>query len=299
VATHVVAQQLKRRFNVRWIADFRDPLLGNPFRGSKRAALYYWYKEREILKNADVVIANTPPFAEVLRARHPGWAAKIVCIPNGYDPGEVLEPAPIPVRPYRVLAHFGTLYGGRHPERLLSSMDRSIARGVLDPSSIRVELIGRIDPLNISIEEPPFTTLRERGCLFYDGIQVPREQARRQMSEADYLLLLDVNEKELSFQVPAKLYDYLQVGRPILAFTNAGSPTAEILALSGVHHTCIHTTDSTEQIDSAVQHFFRLATEPVNCSHAFRQQYDVSLQTQRLAGILDQLQKTNADVCVP
>ncbi len=35
LATHLAALRLKRRFGVKWIADLRDPLCGNPFRTRK------------------------------------------------------------------------------------------------------------------------------------------------------------------------------------------------------------------------------------------------------------------------
>ena len=63
---------------------------------------------------------------------------------------------------------------------------------------------------------------------------VPRAEAIRETAQADYLLLLDLTGLKQNIQVPAKIFDYLRIGRPILAFTTKASPSEWILELSGV-----------------------------------------------------------------
>src|SRR6202043_95505 len=62
--------------------------------------------------------------------------------------------------------------------------------------------------------------------------QVSHAQAVRQMVEADILLLLDSPGRRMG--VPAKLYEYLGAGRPVLALAEPDGDVARVLRESGV-----------------------------------------------------------------
>lgn len=86
VVTHLVALVLKRRFGRPWIADFRDPLWGNPVRTSYRAGLIDLIIECLVVRHADAAIANTDASAAMLVSRYPELSDKISTIWNGLDP---------------------------------------------------------------------------------------------------------------------------------------------------------------------------------------------------------------------
>lgn len=287
IATHLVALELKYRYGLPWLADFRDPLLDNPFR--ERPFNYDAALERLIFRHADAIIANTDATAAVWQRRYPRWRQKITTIWNGFDPEDDCGPAPIPSRGYRVLAHVGSLYSGRHPGVLLSSMERLKAQGRLD-LAWRVHLVGPIQESCLLPYRSSISVLRSKGCLEYDGRTVSRQEATRIISEADYLLLLDVNTFNTGFQVPAKIFDYIRVGRPIMAFTARNSPTDWILSNSGAPHTCIYNDDSPEQIDNKVMAFASLPTTPTSPTPWFREQFNGIAQTETLSLILDHIQ---------
>src|SRR5215471_17167671 len=51
---HIAALTLKRRLRLKWIADFRDPLVGNPFRSQNRLpAIADRVLQRRIFRHAD------------------------------------------------------------------------------------------------------------------------------------------------------------------------------------------------------------------------------------------------------
>lgn len=141
-ASHVVALWLKVRRGTRWVADFRDPLTGNPGRMHRGFPCLDRVLETLIFRHADAVIANTDAVAELWRSRHPKWDRKISVIWNGFDPEEDIHPAPIPARSYRVLTHVGNLYSERDPGIVLSAMDRLAARGLIDAAKLRIRLVG-------------------------------------------------------------------------------------------------------------------------------------------------------------
>jgi len=287
LATHVAALELKRRFGMHWIADFRDPLSDNPFRNRRWARPYDRAVEYSLFRFADVIIANTDSVAELWRRRYPQWTHKIQLIWNGYDPEDHLEAAPIPPRPFRVLTHVGSLYGGRRPTLLLDSLWRLVRSGRLDPSGFRLRLIGPREANASGIHDSAFAALLGLSCLECHGESVPVEQARLAMTEADWLLLLDLNESGAALQVPAKLFEYICIGRPILAFTLPDSPVERILMRSGVPHRCVHPPDSAKHIDDTVSEFLRLPSNPIAPAEWFCRHFDSRGQVAMLRDLLE------------
>ncbi len=286
IASHLAAMIARKRYGFRWIADFRDPMADNPFRNSWRSRQYDPVLERSFFRNADVIIANTQPLADLWKTRYPRWGEKIQTIWNGFDPGETLPARLNPARTRRVLAHIGSLYGERHPGLLLAGMERLIQRGRLNPETFVVRLIGEIEQISVSMEEPPFRTLRERGCLVYDGRHVPRAMAMQEMVDADGLVLLDINRTNLGLQVPAKLFDYMRSGLPILACTSNGSATESVLAGGGVPYVSVYPADRPADIDRKIEEFFAIPPEIVPPNDWFRKSFDASFQARLLSGLI-------------
>jgi glycosyltransferase involved in cell wall biosynthesis len=287
LATHVAALILHRRSGLPWIADFRDPIVGNPFRTKRRGWLYDRLLESRIVASANAVVLNTDAMLDVFRRRYPRHAAKFHVIWNGYDPADRLSAGAIPSRKRRVLAHLGSIYGGRHPGLLLSSLERLLRRGEVDPESLVLKLVGSIDHDEDWATAPCYSFLEAHHCLETTNGTVPRDEARREMATADYLLLLDLNERGQGVQVPAKLFEYVRIGRPILVFTTSGSPTERILARAGVPHVCVFPDEREHEIDRKVRGFLQLPSDAAQSSDWFRSQFDAEAQTAVLADLID------------
>jgi hypothetical protein len=70
-ATHLAALCLKRRYGFKWVADFQDPLWGNPGRTQTLSQFYDQAMERLVFANADAVNAYTETGAELWRNSDP------------------------------------------------------------------------------------------------------------------------------------------------------------------------------------------------------------------------------------
>ena len=105
------------------------------------------------------------------------------------------------------------------------------------------------------------------------------------MAEADYLLLLDLNELGTGSQVPGKLFEYIRIGRPILAFTVRDSSTSRLLAQSGIPYQCVYQSDSSDEVDRKVSAFLSLQSRPVAPSDWFQTNFNAVAQTQKLADL--------------
>jgi glycosyltransferase involved in cell wall biosynthesis len=278
---------LKKRTAVPWIADYRDPTVGSPFRRSD--GLPGWVDrtmEKRFFRAADLLLTVTDSVRQEFIARSPEVEGKTAVLWNGFDPEEEIGPKPIPPRPYRVLAHFGSLYGGRTPVLPMASIDRLITRGALNPAQFRLRLVGGLEPAIREKNRPLFDKLTAAGCLECLA-SLPRAQALQEMMASDGLLLADNNESGIGHTVPAKLFEYVRVGRPILALTAGGSPVERLLTASGVPFVALSPGMSDDAIDDRMLAFLKMPSAPVPLSQVFLADFDGRNQARTLAGLID------------
>jgi hypothetical protein len=200
LASHLAALWLKRKFDLPWVADFQDPVIDNPMRDRRWLYPYDALMEGAIFRDADKLTANTDTVASAWRRRYPRIASKVSVLWNSFDPEEEIPTCVVANRSHRVLSHIGALYGQRHPGQILSALDRL---GV-GASVVRVKLIGPMQSSILAEHSELIERLRQRGLLEFDGQLVDRRTAMLETAQADYLLLLDINAKNASFQVPSK-----------------------------------------------------------------------------------------------
>lgn len=286
IATHIAAFLLKRRHRIRWIADLRDPIYRNPFRRGRVVGWWDQFVEWLIITYADGVVGNTAGAVKELKKRYPKFADKIYLIWNGYDPEEDLTALPIASQECHVLTHAGSLYGGRHPGQLLASLSRLIARGALNQNHVLVRLIGYINLEESWVDQYNFRAMLGEPWLECIDRVLPRQEALNAIATSNYLLLLDINERGVGLQLPAKLFEYIRIGRPILAFTTPGSPTEYILSRSGIPHICIYQNSTDGETDNRLLSFLQFSSEPVSPSEWFRKEFDAAAQTKILASTL-------------
>ena len=289
LVTHLVALALKQKHGHPWIADFRDPLYGNPSRTSQRASMLDPVLERVVVENADVVIANTEMAGRQLRARYPVQAHKIEVIWNGYDPADGIEPSAAPVTTRFALTHVGTMYANRTLLPIVLSVARLIDQGRLQPDAFVLRQVGRADPHCLDLEAPVMQALLALGCLEVVNRNVPLAEAHAAMREANGLLLLDMTETNRGVQVPGKTYEYIRTGRPVLALTVPGSSTQEVLARSGIDHACVDLHAPVEMFDAAVLAFLQAPARVSRPSEAFMQTFSATAQTAHLMRLIERV----------
>jgi len=287
IQDHVIGYRLKQRNGLPWVADYRDPIIGNPFRrATGMPGMMDRFLGTRFFKTADLLVAVTDYGRQEWIERSPEVESKSAVIWNGFDPEEAIAPMPLPARSYRVVSHFGSFYGGRDPVVPLSSALRLIQRGTLDPVSFRFRLVGAIEPGILDTHTELFCQLKDLGCLQMEAT-IPRPQALESMMESDSLLLADTNQADIGHTVPAKLFEYVRVGRPILALTVKGSPVERILAMSGVRFVTLSPDMDESAIDARMIEFLKLPTDPVKLSEQFLFEFNGRSQARTLAGLLD------------
>jgi glycosyltransferase involved in cell wall biosynthesis len=288
VSTHWAAYRLKQEFDLPWIADFRDPLVGNFVRVHPLPRRIDRFIERRIALTADRVLLNTPYSAAAFCLRYPDGGSKVDYLYNGFDPDDELAPRPIPVRDRKVWIHSGSIYRNRYPERLLAGLDRLVSGGKLE-QAFCLRMIGSIEDKSL-LRFPPFERLLARGLIDCYPDVVPREQALRELAEADGAVVFDhYHAGGPNLAIPAKTFEAVRVGRPVLVFTSRGAPLHSMMEACGVRNVCIFDDDPLERIDEKLLEFSELPQDPLPPSETFQRQFSGIEQTRQLAAWLDEL----------
>jgi glycosyltransferase involved in cell wall biosynthesis len=227
---HLLGLWLKRRYHLPWVADFRDPWVtdGRPRPAWSVQSAVSEFNEGKVFRHADVIIANAPLAQEALEQRYPQHRARMVTIPNGFDPGSFPPPSPRDGPQTVRILHAGEMYLGRDPRPFFDAIgDRLCERYPL-----RVSFFGQAseDAFRLD-EEVRRRGLEERVRL---GGQVTYQQTLQEMIDSDILLLLDTPGRRVG--VPAKLYEYLGAGKPILALAEPNGDVSWALQKSGTPH---------------------------------------------------------------
>ena len=229
-AAHLVARSLKKRLDVPWLADFRDPWSDSPL----RQGLPGWRRwvdrrmESSCLRWADRVICNTDRLRTAFRRFHPEIPAeKLVTLTNGFDdPLTAPPPAATRTGP-RCFLHLGSLYGHRRIDAFCRALTTLVGEGALDPATFKVLFVGDNDSSFVRDAQAAAPELMARGCIEFRP-RVNWEAADRMRWDADLLLLFFDDP----LAVPAKFYEYLPTGKPILAVTPEGALT-DVLERTG------------------------------------------------------------------
>jgi hypothetical protein len=174
------------------------------------------------------------------------------------------------------------LYHGRNPNVIVESLARLRAAGTQEAAAVRVLLLGATDS-KAGFDQALFGRAQRDGWLELRS-QVPRAEAQRLLEEADGLLLV---QPQSNVQVPGKLFEYMCIGRPIVALVQRASAVEDVLVKAEARHVCIYTNDSAEAADRKMLEFLRLPNTVTAPSEWFRSSFDARQQTAELAKIID------------
>jgi glycosyltransferase involved in cell wall biosynthesis len=287
LGAHLVGLQSSLTSRIPWIADFRDPMSMAPDlpAPSWRKRFTSRNLEKLLFRRADAVIANVEAAAQAWASIYPWARHKLHLIWNGFDPDEKLRALPVSPTAEKVILHAGNLYAGRNANAVVESLARLRSRCPEHVAGVRLLLVGFIAPEAAGIDKEIYARAVAEGWLEMRGL-APRDEAWRMTAQANGLLLL---QPQSDIQVPGKLFEYLCVGRPILALAPTASPIEWILGRSGVPYVCIHPDDPAEIADAKLIDYLGLPDIPAPANNWFTERFDAFNQTRQLAAIIDGL----------
>lgn len=224
LSCHLIAYLINRRFQIPWVADFRDEWVENPdivypTRAHRRLHLFL---EKKIAENADRLMAPAPEFCRLLK-KHPG-CAPCETLYMGFDPRD-RSPSPGGDRNTAGSGRFtlvfsGLFYGSFRPDGLLKVINSLIDRGEVPHKGVRMIFVGANSAADLREKD-------RHGVCEFTGF-VAHRTALRYIDSADALLLLLSDERGKNV-VPSKTFEYLAGGKPILALIPPDGDTAGII----------------------------------------------------------------------
>lgn len=231
---HAIGHTLARITRLPWIADFRDPMAQDGYPTDPAQWQAFSKIESRTIGRAVRSIFTTPGAADEYRARYPAYAKRIDVIENGYDEemfrGLPEANAKRKGRPI-VLLHSGIVYPlDRDPSALFQALQTLRASGDISPDELRIVF-------RAPVHEDRLLELADRFRVrdfIAIGAYLPYREALEEMIDADALLVMQA--ATCNQQIPAKLYEYLRAGRPIIGLADPAGDTGAALRSAGLIH---------------------------------------------------------------
>lgn len=287
MTAHCIAHTLSRITGLPWIADFRDPVAssveaGNPFSVSSQKRC-----EERVLARATRVVLTTRGAMLRYAENYPSafGEGRLAVVPNGYDE-TAFSGLPVasdrqPHRPLRFV-HSGILYpDGRDPRPFFTALANLRSSGALAEDDLMVVLRASGSEAMYSEE------IRRRGLEGMVTLAPPVSNHEALLEQADADALLLFQGSKFDHQIPAKVYEYLRIGRPIFALLGNGGDTEALLhETGGAKLVALDDVPGIEKGLLEFMHSLRDRRAPM-ANNAVVQGYSRRQGTTVLAGLLD------------
>ena len=223
-STHLIAAAIARATGARWVADLRDSLVAHAHRRADSTATrlkssLHGRVARLVAARADAITCVSDAISEETRSLGP--RGRVVTIANGCDFDDVAGLERHPSERFRI-THTGSFFGRRDPRPFLQALHDSrldvAARflGDFRPADREwAESLGLGDRLELLPYAPRATSL-----------------ALQRDSEALLLLIPEAGGRGRGVR-SGKVFEYVAVGRPILAAVPPDGAAAELIRETG------------------------------------------------------------------
>jgi hypothetical protein len=212
-SSHVMGSFLARQLGVPWIADYRDPWTLDPLSQSRRPGLVQvidsWV-ERKLLGRASALIFTSWETERRYLNEFPYLVGRTQVLTNSFRPQQVTQAGPVVPSPTLELLFFGRFRDTSPAELWISAVAALRSAAPEKAAILRIRSVG-------GLSGPDLAKAQEAGVSeLFEAIEpVPYESAPARLACASGLILSlgDIRTDV----IPAKLWDYLPVGRPIIA----------------------------------------------------------------------------------
>ena len=246
---HLIALSLRKKFNIPWIADFRDPWTEIDFYNNLKltnwADRIHHRLENKVLKKADGIVTIGPYGASRLEKIS---NKKVDVIFNGYDDEDFHGLNPIQTDNF-IISHFGALNEDRNPKQLWKVLGTYCKKNPMFKNKLRIQLIGQTnDNVFKEIQENEL----DQNLIYHDFL--PHKEAIELMLKST-LLLLPINDSPNVMGVlPGKMFEYLAMKIPILAIGPEKADFKYIIESTGAGY--VFNFDDSENLHDFIFNFF-------------------------------------------
>jgi len=230
---HLIGLGLKKKLDIRWLADFRDPWTGSDFyhrlKLTRLADSIHHRQEKKVLTLADVVTVVSP---DMKRSLEEISGREVQVIYNGFDPEDFGNIDPVD-NLFFIISHFGAFNRDRNPSALWKALAELADEKTAFKEQLKIRLIGQTDSaiadeigqsgLSENLEILPHLTHKP-------GLKLLGRSA---------VLLLPLNDAPNARGIlPGKMFEYLALHRPVLAIGPLESDCEEIIVRTNAGYYC-------------------------------------------------------------
>ena len=211
VTAHLIAHDLKEKYDIPWVADLRDLWNLNPYITHNAIRRYFEKRlEMKTFKNVDALTTTTELAKQKLQSIHPD--KKIVSVVSGFDPQDFEKTKQTEESEKLTLIYAGSLYSGkRDPSILFDSIGQLIKENKIDPNKIVIDFYG--DDTNLKELSQKYdiqNNVRIHG-------RITQEEVLQHQMNSDVLLLISWMDESEKMFIPGKIYDCIGCKKPVLS----------------------------------------------------------------------------------
>lgn len=221
-SSHLIALAIHKKFNIPWLADFRDPWTKISYFNDLKLTSFARNKhielEKKIVQSATELVTVTPKLKREFEALRND---KVHLITNGFD-DEIKIPPSIKNNKF-TLSYFGVLSEERNPVNTWKAIEYTYENHTNFADAFELILIGNID---ISIINHLKKYAFNRKITYIDYLS--HEDIFSYYAKSDVLLSVGIpGEKGL---LPGKVFEYLSIKKPILNIGESNSDLQNFLS---------------------------------------------------------------------
>lgn len=232
-STHLVGLKLKEKFNIRWIADFRDPwtevYYNSLFQRTQKNQLKDQNLELSVLKAADLVLTIGPSMKALLQAKIPEFKDKVQFIYNGYD-HEMVQGIVANKKKRFTVTHIGILSEKQAYLSLINGFKRVFEKH----PDIEIDFIlaGNVSETVVN----DFLAVKEINTKFIG--KIPHQEAVQLMFDVHLLTNCLAVQQDSKILISGKLMEYMATGNPILLIGDKEGDAANLLVENAIGMAC-------------------------------------------------------------
>jgi len=279
---HLIGLKLKRKLNLPWIADFRDPW--TRMFTYKDLMLTHWADkknkklEKKVLENANHILTVGWTLKESLKDL---GANNLSVITNGYDDDD-FKNVEVKESQSFCITHTGNISRSKNSEIFWIAVSELLNEDKTLMKNLEIRLSGKLDH-TVSQHIKKYQLERYVNKLGY----LNHDQVILEQKGAKLLLLLTSDNIYSKGAVPGRLFEYLAAQRPIIAIAHPESDLAKVLEESEAGIT-INFKDK-DKLKKSIKSLYRdYLNDSLRLKSEKSEKYSRKFLTQKLADLLNE-----------
>lgn len=231
-SSHMIGWILHRITGIPWIAEYRDPMVEDGYPADPLQYSLRSWLEKKTFRFASRIVVVTPSARDFYIARAKRGESFVVEIPNGINDSMSEGSVAVKSSPENgiiTVLHSGILYSAeRDPSAMFKAIQMLKEQNRLNAGTVRFVFRGagnedfyRHQVSKVGIED--LVEFRE---------QVPYHIAHEEMRGASALLL--IQGSACNRQIPAKVYEYLALRKPLMCLADPAGDTGKLIKELGL-----------------------------------------------------------------